>query len=146
MSKQNPAVLDQMYSSSSSPQKDHLYKAVTPLISRTTRLNGSGILVGNDSTPAHTSLLKQTLGKIHRNSLPGHSSLVQLAVRGTQRQYDSIGISPVIIKLSGPESTTGGGLEPELGMETNLWQNDVRAPVANPCDKNVVLSALKQKR
>ena len=145
MSKQNPAVIDQMYSSSASPQKDQLYKTVTPLMSRNTRLNGSGILVRNDSTPGHTSLLKQTLGKIHQNSLPGHSSLVQLAVRGSQRQYDSIGVSPVIIKLSGPEPTTREGLNPDLGMETSSWQND-RREVVNPCDKNVVLSALKQKR
>ena len=151
MSKQNPAVLDRMYSSPSSPQKEQLYKTVSPLVNHTARLNGSGIALRNCRSPLHTSLLKQTLGRVRRNSLPGQSSLVHMAVHGSQRHYDSVGVSPVIVKLSSPdgrESTNRGRSSGGLSLEASSWKNDERMLMAapNPCDKTVVLSALKQKR
>ena len=148
MSKQNPAVLDRMYSSPSSPQKEQLYKTVSPLVNHTARLNGSGIVLRNCRSPLHTSLLKQTLGRVRRNPLPG---LVHMAVHGSQRRYDSVGVSPVIVKLSSPdsrESTNRNESSGELSLEASSWQNDERTSMAapNPCDKTTVLSALKQKR
>ena len=151
MSKQNPAILDRMYSSPSSPQKEQLYKTVSPFVNHTARLNGSGIVSRNCRSPLHASLLRQTLGRVHRNSLPGQSSLVHMAVHGSQRHYDSVGVSPVIVKLSSPdnkEPTDRSGLSRGLTTEASSWQNGERMSTAapNPCDKTVILSALKQKR
>lgn len=148
MSKQNPAVLDRMYSSPSSPQKEQLYKTVSPLVNHTARLNGSGIVLRNCRSPLHTSLLKQTLGRVRRNSLPSQSSLVHMAVHGSQRHYDSVGVSPVIVKLSSPEPTNRSRSSGRLSLEASSWQNGERTSMAapNPCDKTTVLSALKQKR
>ena len=147
MSKQNPAVLDRMYSSPSSPQKEQLYKTVSPLVNHTARLNGSGIVLRSCRSPLQTSLLRQTLGKVRRNSLPSQSSLVHMAVHGSQRHYDSVGVSPVIVKLSSPEPINSRSSR-GLGLEASSWQNGERTSMAapNPCDKTTVLSALKQKR
>lgn len=151
MSKQNPAVLDRMYSSPSSPHKEQLYKTVSPFVNHNARLNGSGIVSRSCRSPLHASLLKQTLGRVRRNTLPGQSSLVHMAVHGSQRHYDSVGVSPVIVKLSSPdnkEPTDRGRLSRGLITEASSWENGERMSNAapNPCDKTVILSALKQKR
>lgn len=63
------------------------------------------------------------------------TSLVQMAVRGSQRNGENGLASPVIVRLSG----TGSALRPRGGEEEEH-------PVANPCDKDVIMSALKQRR
>ena len=134
MSKQNPAVIDQLYS----PHKSSLYKTASPLFNG---LSHSGHLNGNRGGRTQIqTFLRQTLNR--RNSLPGGgtgTSLVHLAIQGRQRKYDSVPVSPVIVRLSG-SSLTGSNKGAELGSL------DEEEATVNPCDKDVVVSALRQKR
>ena len=135
MSKQNPAVLDFLYSSPSSTQS---YKAASPLFNYS-YTNGFPVASRNGRTPLHTSLLRQTLSNNkRRNSLPRTgSSLVHLAAQRKHRNYDSVPVSPVIVRLSGPASTV---------EDTTSAHKDENGKVkVNPCDKNVVISALKKR-
>ena len=138
MSKQNPAVIDQLYSPSpaSSSHKNNLYKTASPLFNG---LNHSRHLNGNRSGRTQVqSFLRQTLNR--RNSLPGGTgtSLVHLAIQGRQRKYDSVPVSPVIVRLSGSSLDEGKGME--------LGRLEEEETAVNPCDKDVVISALRQKR
>lgn len=131
MSKQNPAVIDQLYSPRD--HKNDLYKTASPLFNGLNHSNGSR----SGRTQIQT-FLRQTLNR--RNSLPGSTgtSLVHLALQGRQRRYDSVPVSPVIVRLS------GSGLSGSKGAE--LGKLDEEETAVNPCDKDVVVSALRQKR
>lgn len=138
MSRQNPAVLDKLYSidQPSPSQEELLYKTHSPGVNRAAsstltarHLSGHSPHVGLQS-----SLVKQTLS--HRSSLPSAaaagSSIVQLAARRTHHS-----ISPVVVRLAGPDSA----------LEPHRYSTSPRGErAADPCSKDAVVLALKQKR
>ena len=160
MSKQNPDVLDRLCSPSPS-HRDHLLhkKTLTPATVRVGG-GGSGVLVGGRSShsPSQSSLVKQMLlNDKHR----APASLVHMATRGRGLRT-GVNVSPVVVKLSGPPTQT---LPPPAAtpdsvapvpnsMVENGTEVDKTAVVgegspgkkSDPCDKNVVLSALRQRR
>lgn len=161
MSKQNPDVLDRMYSSSfhSSPGNDHC-----PLNSRSftppgmkLSVNGhtgrnTSILKRAPPTPTQMSLLKQALKANRGQSSFGTtgSSLVQLATR--KRLWGVSGsptVSPVVVRLSRGANTHVGddGIYKEPAMSNGTTKSVGREEgLGNPCDKDVVLSALRKRR
>lgn len=141
--KQNPAVLDQFYSS---PSQTHLarnlYKTTPTPLSNSDRFGvppgrqGSGFApLRRAQTPIQGSLFKGHL-QTHHSSPPG-TSLVSLAVRGRLRQTESLPVSPVIVQLSNPT---------EAGSTSRDSNAPAGTPSLDPCNKEVVISALKQKR
>ena len=96
----------------------------------------------NGRTPLQSSLLRQTLNNYPTNS---SSSLVHLATRGSGLQHMMNGISrsPVTVRLSGVTSDGMSGVY-EDGRDVSHDQSHDQSN--NPCDKNVVMSALRQKR
>ena len=128
MAKQNPAILDHLHSPRPSSVKDPLiYKSPTYVPPPPTHYTRSPLV-------HNTSLLQHTING-RRSAQPTGTSLVQLAVRGSQRNSENVLASPVIVRLSG----TGSALRPRDREEQ-------QQTVANPCDKDVIMSALKQKR
>lgn len=107
--------------------------------------------------PGQSSLVKQMLNDKHR----APTSLVHLATRGKTFR-SGVNISPVIVKLSGattydlPSNSTSSynsnreeSSSAENGAEAGLRStNGEGSPVKtrDPCDKNVVMSALRQRR
>ena len=164
MSKQNPDVLDRLCSPSPS-HRDHLLhkKTLTPATVRVGGGAGGGVLIGtrNGHSPGQSSLVKQMLNDKHR----APASLVHLATRGKSFR-GSVNISPVVVKLSGaapqnlPSSASGSSslnssreeihvIAQENGHEVNPRLSDgegLPGKKTDPCDKNVVLSALRQRR
>ena len=159
MSKQNPDVLDRLSSPSSSHRNPLLHKKVvlTPAVVRG-RAGSSGILghhVGGGG-----SLVKQMMNEKHR----APTSLVHLATRGKAFRT-GVSVSPVVVKLSGvamthniPSHSSSSSSSRAEGISTgnsasrdsgcSMSPNEMRPPVTvqDPCDKNVVLSALRQRR
>lgn len=144
--KQNPAVLDQFYSSPSQTRlARNLYKTTPTPLSNSDRFGlppgrqGSGLApLRRAQTPVQGSLLKGRLQTYH--SSPPGTSLVSLAVRGRLRQTESLPVSPVIVQLSNP---TDAGNTSFSGRDSSA---PAGAPSLDPCNKEVVISALKQKR
>eukprot|EP00731_Ephydatia_muelleri_P015342 Em0008g1062a len=129
MTKQNPAILDHLHSPRQASVKDPLiYKSPTYFPPPPTQYTRSPLV-------HNTSLLQHAINS-HRNSQPVGTSLVQLAVRGSKRNGENGLASPMIVRLSG----AGSALRPRGGEE------EEEHPVANPCDKDVIMSALKQRR
>ena len=159
MSKQNPDVLDRLCSPSPS-HRDHLLhkKTLTPATVRVGG-GGGGVLIGgrNGHSATQSSLVKQMLNDKHR----AQASLVHLATRGKSFR-NGVNISPVVVKLSGaaPQSLPSSSASSlnlsreenkivENGSEVSSRPSDGEASSGNkvdPCDKNVVLSALRQRR
>lgn len=160
MSKQNPDVLDRMYSSLPSspvngyrPLNNHTF---TPPVHHNSSINshsGMGLSFQNRAThtPVQMSLLRQTLKANRGQGSFGLSqtSLVQLATqKGSLRINGSPAISPVVVRLS-----RGSELPVERqgdSESTALSDGDATSPreggLGNPCDKDVVLSALRRRR
>ena len=155
MSKQNPDVLDRLCS----PTPDHLLhkKTLTPATVRVSG-GGGGILIGtrNGHLPGQSSLVKQMLNDKHRAA----ASLVHLATRGKSFR-PGVNISPVVVKLSGvapsqglpsnssSTSNQGESGSPENSAEVKSRSSDGEGSAGksrDPCDKNVVLSALRRRR
>ena len=158
MSKQNPDVLDHLCSPSPSHRDTLLHKkTLTPAMVRVGA--GSSMLISarnGHQAPGQSSLVKQMLNDKHR----APTSLVHLATRGKSFR-SGVNISPVVVKLSGAathnvpsnssslNSSREEGSSTESGAEDNLRStNGKGSPVKgrDPCDKNVVLSALRQRR
>lgn len=149
MSRQNPNVLDQMYSPNQSTQGR---ESVYTIGSRESPLNGHRTLgvsprLGGTGAVSQVSFLRQMLNSRRaRSASPG---LVQLANRngvgrtGRLLKYGVVGVSPVTVKLAGVKGIGEKGKMQPSGVTNGLDQNQ-RMP--NPCDKEVVLSALRQKR
>ena len=154
MSKQNPDVLDHICSPSPS-HRDHVLhkKTLTPAMVKVSGGGGILNLTRNGQSPGQSSLVKQMLNDKHR----APASLVHLATRGKSLRT-SVTISPVVVKLSGappkslPSSLNSSKEEngtPENGAEVNTRLSNGEGSSgksADPCDKNVVLSALRQRR
>ena len=158
MSKQNPDVLDRIYSSATpqvgySPFSSQLN--TSPLYNSgpnsTTSTPGVSFQNRVSHTPAQMSLLRQTL-KASKSQSASHSSLVQLATqRSSVRLSSGATISPVVVRLS-----RGSATPPPHGARSNegVFVNgigsegdaDRLANAGNPCDKDTVLSALRNKR
>ena len=157
MSKQNPDVLDRLCSPSPSCRDTLLNKkTLSPAMVRVGA--GSGMFTSGVARKGHlasgqqSSLVQQMLNDKHR----APTSLVHLATRGKSFR-SGINVSPVVVKLSGntmydlpsnssslnPSREDGSGSE--NGAEAT---NGERLPVKSrdPCDKDVVLSALRQRR
>lgn len=95
----------------------------------------------NSASPAvsRTSYLRQVLK--HRSQSSSPSSLVQLATRNSPGRLlrNGIGRSPVTVRLAGVKK------EEHKPMEVRM-DTDQQDQPADPCDKEVVLSALRQRR
>ncbi len=149
MSRQDPAVLDRMYTSApTSParQNGYLYGTSPNFANHITHSNGhsmaspAGSYSRASRTALPTSLLRQTLTNSRRSSLPGGSSLVNMAVqRGGHA--GSKNFSPVIVRLSGPATSSDGG-----GRGEPANRQEAPGMAIDPCDKETVMSALKKKR
>lgn len=156
MSKQNPDVLDRMYSSSlPSSQNSHL---ANHMISPSPYHSGSG---STNSSPgvlfqsriSHTpnqSLLRQTL-KASKAQTSSKSSLVQLATqRGSSIRLNNVStISPVLVKLSRGSDTPPSAVRStsELTMPTVSETGVIGSTQSgDPCDRDTVLTALRSKR
>ena len=152
MLKQNPDVLDRLCSPSPFHRDTLLHKkTLSPAMVRVGA--GSGVAQkGHLASGQQSSLVQQMLNDKHR----APTSLVHLATRGKSFR-SGINVSPVVVKLSGnmtydlpsnssslnPSREDGSGSE--NGAEAT---NGERLPVKSrdPCDKDVVLSALRQRR
>ncbi len=153
MSKQNPDVLDRMYSSSvpSSPQTSPLRSQIrnSPLYHSGSSSTSSspGVQFQNrmSHTPSQMSLLRQTL-RANKAQSSSKSSLVQLATQRTSVKLNgpAASISPVVVRLSRGADTPPS---PRLsrGSSTNTGEGN-EEQARNPCDKDTVLSALRSKR
>ena len=159
MSKQNPDVLDRLCSPSPSHRDTLLHKkTLSPAMVCVGA--GSSMLMSarnGHQAPGQSSLVKQMLNDKHR----APTSLVHLATRGKTFR-SGVNISPVVVKLSGTgtydlpsnspslNSSREEGSSTENGAhETGLRStNGEGSPVKtrDPCDKNVVMSALRQRR
>lgn len=158
MSRQNPDVLDQMYSSlSSSGDHESLAqsmgresitrnRAESPYLSG--RINGYHSVavsprMGRTGAVSQVSYLRQMLDS-RRSRSASPSSLVQLATRkgvGKMGRLLKSGVgSPVMVKLAGP------GMKSTSERKEVQEERTVNGFASNPCDKEVVLSALRQRR
>lgn len=154
MSRQNPNVLDQMYSSNHSTQESNgvyvLGSRDSPY-SPVAQVNGHHTLGMSPRARgvSQVSFLRQMLNSRRaRSASPG---LVQLANRktlgrpGRLLRNGLVGGSPVTVKLAGVKK----GAEEERGKlqpSRVLNGGEQKLGVPNPCDKEAVLSALRQKR
>ena len=160
MSKQNPDVLDRMYSSSlpSSPMNGYRplnNNTFTPSVHHNRSINshsGMGLSFQNrvTHTPVQMSLLRQTMKSARGQGSfgLGHTSLVQLATqKGSLRMNGSPTISPVVVRLSRKSEPPSEGRGDSESM--SLFNGDgssMENGLGNPCDKDVVLSALRRRR
>ena len=130
------------------------------------RLNGhaSAVIHRRGNSP-QLSYLRQLLNS-RRSQSPSPSSLVQLAARsgvgvgvGVRRgggrllRRHMVGGSPAVVKLAGVGRTSSEGEGERERGEGNQQQqqpqqltNGLEERPRNPCDKEVVLSALRQRR
>ena len=141
-SKQNPAVLDQLITS---PTPQNLYKSSPAIQPSSERFNifslpqntttGFSPLSRRIQTPFRLSPFQTT----RRSASPFGTGLVSMAVRGRLRESQTSGVSPVMVHLP---STS---LSVSRGSERDGLQSSEEAPV-NPCNREVVISALKAKR
>ena len=117
------------------------------------------MLVGGRSShsPAQSSLVKQMLlNDKHR----APASLVHMATRGRGLRT-GVNVSPVVVKLSGaPTQSLSSAATPDAVAQvpSNAVENGTEVEKtrtegegspgkkSDPCDKNVVLSALRQRR
>ena len=68
---------------------------------------------------------------------------MQLAVRGWQgRRSNGYTVSPVVVRLAGPEAAR----ERESVLRRDTRGQASSSQLRDPCDKEVVMEALKQKR
>lgn len=151
-SKQSPAVLDQFFSppTTLSHPSHTLYKSSPTVNINSERFNvfsprseGPAVPLSPSRrarTPLQSSLLPRRLSDQRASSFG--PSLVNLAVRGRLRQSHSAAVSPVIVQLSSPSTPSGSGGTSELSQRTQ-GQGENQP---DPCNKEVVISALKQKR
>ena len=159
MLKQNPDILDCLCSPSPSHRDTLLHKkTLTPAMARVGA--GSSMLISarnGHQAPGQSSLVKQMLNDKHR----APTSLVHLATRGKTFR-SGVNISPVVVKLSGAathnlplnfssslNSSREEGSSAENGTEASLRSTNGEGPPVksqDPCDKNEVLSALRQRR
>lgn len=161
MSRQNPNVLDEMYSSPPTllDRGPIGRESVYTSRNRDENIGNSGELgqrswgVKDYHSPVispragrvgGTSYLHQALNMRSRAQSSSPSSLVQLATRkgsgrGARLLKNGIGHSPVTVKLAGIKRKE----EAILQVEAGAYSEERRL---NPCDKEVVLSALRQKR
>ena len=140
MSRQNPDVLDRMYASSN----QQLQK-----ISDNSVLNDgqSPVMIGPSghtgtvhfTPPYQTTLLRQMLNARRLRSTPP-SSLVELATMKGGRLLRKSVASPVVVKLAGVKRSN----REESGRGKIVNGREQSTP--NPCDKEVVLKALRQRR
>lgn len=153
MSKQNPDVLDRMYSSSvpSSPRTSPLRSQMrnSPVYhnhsgtSSTSSSPGAQFQNRTSHTPNQMSLLRQTL-RANKAQSSSKSSLVQLATQRTSVKLSgpAASISPVVVRLSRGADTPPS---PRLSRgSSTVGGNEEQA--RNPCDKDTVLLALRSKR
>lgn len=147
--KQNPAVLDQFFSPPTvSRVSQSLYKSSPAVPAISERFNVLSSRPGGSSVPLSPSHRAQTPrqssmlpGRLPDRVSPFGTSLVGLAIRSRLRQTESRAVSPVIVQLSNPSSPSGL-------TSSNLPQS-IQGQGENqldPCNKDVVISALKQKR
>ena len=144
-SRQNPAVLDQ-FISSQSPQS--LYKNSPTVRSTSERFNlfpspaTHSIMTGVSplSRRTHTPFRRSPF---HSSATPSPFStgLVGMAVRSRLRNSETQGISPVMVHLPGTSSIALSESAKETTSQSISGGEEV-----NPCDRDVVISALKQKR
>ncbi len=152
MSKQNPALLDPVLPSSLALQTTPTQRGNSILASpmyNTIRTGSSpkGSFQNHMSrTPTPVSLLRQTLKA--NKSLSSQSSLVQLATqRGSPRPTGlTASISPVVVRLSrgGTDTPPNVRLNNRGNPSTTRPTNQETAK--DPCDKETVLTALRNKR
>lgn len=151
-SKQSPTVLDQFFSTPTtlSQPSQTLYKS-SPAVNRNSeRFNVLSSRPGGTSLPFSPSRRAQTPlrsslqpGRLSdQRTSPFGPSLVNLAIRGRLRQSHSAAVSPVIVQLSTPPNSSASGLTSEASQRIQ----DQEGNRLDPCNKDVVISALKQKR
>ncbi len=174
MSRQNPDVLDQMYSSSEADVPDNhtqLFQGGTSYGATSANRAVLGRLNGHHSTvispklpgsgaPPQMSYLRHMLNS-RRAQSASPSSLVQLAARGgsvgvrrrgggggrlLRNRLGGVGGSPATAKVAGVARTTGGEGEGREGHYVQQQPNGLDQQSQNPWDKEVVLSALRQRR
>lgn len=151
-SKQSPAVLDQFFSppTTLSHPSHALYKGSPTVNINSERFNvfsplseGTALALSPSRrarTPLQSSFFPRRLSDQRASSFG--SSLVNLAVRGRLRQSHSAAVSPVIVQLSTPSTPSGSGGTSEVSQR--IQSQGENQP--DPCNKEVVISALKQKR
>jgi len=112
------------------------------------RMGTPSVALPSAGAPSRLSYLQQMLLS-RRSKSASPSSLVQLATKkgATQRggrggRLLKSGLSPVTVKLAG----VGGGDDKKEVEKTQLVNGVNPQVTLNPCDKEVVLTALKQKR
>lgn len=162
MSRQNPDILDQMYLSPSTANSTRFLGAGRGGIytlgnrDRTTymlgRVNGHrspaiSPRLGSVGAPAQLSYLRQILNS-RRSQSVSPSSLVQLATRkGVGRTgrllKNGVGGSPVIVRLAGANRSEK---KEEVQQAQVVNRSESNNKAVDPCDKEVVLSALRQRR
>ena len=149
--KQSPAVLDQFFSPSA--VSSNVYKSSPAMQTNSGRFSMFSSHQGSTVPSLSPSRRPQTplRPSLHPGRLtdqrvsPFGTSLVSLAVRGRLRETQSLGVSPVIVHLSNPSDSSRSGLTNPNSYTTQKTQGQGDNQV-DPCDKDVVISALKQKR
>lgn len=146
MSRQNPNILDEMYTSPLATRDGEggrwngnaAGSGKTRKTSHMLTLNEYSISpqLGGAGRLSQNSFLRRALERRSQSSSP--CSLVQLATRKSAGRLlrNGIGRSPVTVRLAGvkKEGTNQMEMKGEVGGQVD------------PCDKEVVLSALRQKR
>lgn len=168
MSRQNPDVLDHMYASQATPTPQppstqqtrnfHRELIYTPQKSRphhTAILGPYAVPADLNSVPPQPSLLRQMLNARRAQSSSPSNSVVQFATRNGRRGRVGGGllkrglVSPVVVRLAGVrrrgDETCGGRERGWDGEDAGRFEREARDG-RDPCDKEVVLDALRQKR
>ena len=145
-SKQNPAVLDHYLSPNTTSQlSGSLYKNSPTVHANSDRFSLFPSPHGTTGFPpsrrVQTPLRSSLFHSRGHGVSPFGTSLVSMAVRGRLRQSQSTGVSPVIVQLSNSSSPSQTGL---TGRDEGTQQQG--DTLHDPCNKDVVISALKQKR
>lgn len=153
MSRQNPDILDEMYTpplasrgvgigkeggwETGNAMGNRETRQAGPISSFSWRLNSMSPRLGGTRNLSHNSHLHQVLK--HRSQGSSPSSLVQLATKKNAGRLlrNGIGRSPVTVKLAGVKKEES---QPMDVREMSVGESK------DPCDKEVVLSALRQKR
>lgn len=149
MSRQNPNVLDQMCAPAPRPAGQDLrgnegggwhHKGAVSVgeTAQTSKANHMSWKLNNYTpSPRQSSYLHHVLK--HRSQSNSPSSLVQLATRNSPGRLLKYGIgrSPVTVRLAGVKK------EENKPMEVRSISEDQQT---DPCNKEVVLSALRQRR
>lgn len=171
MSRQSPDVLDQMYSSSEEPQENRMqpFHGLDPGGTSYPAIGNSSVLRKSNShfspigppkrpgeaTPSQISYLRQVLNA-RRSQSASPNSLVQLATRsGVGRGLGRLlkkglgGGGVATVKLAGVTQGSREEQEVEKRVGENhgsQFSNGLDQQQQNPCDKEAVLSALRQRR